>query len=712
VHVGVHGVDADHAAFGVAVRRVMHRLPPLVSDGLRQELLDGDRLALQHALEERPHLGEALAADDIGHRAAGELVALQAEPFLVVTVQEAVMKLAIDVRDARRNVVHDEAQLGFRSPQRFLRLLQLADLVEHHVDALDRAVDLVVGHHPAADPARAARRVDQRALEAHGLAGERTILVGGLGRRVLEADHFGRGLADDGSAVEPVQLEECVVDEGVAPSGIEIDDRVRNVVGEEAKLFLARGQRLLGALQVVDVVFGAVDAAELVVDIEVRRDAPVDPALLAVLLRIDALVFDVLAAVGALQHRSQERGDGRRQHLERRAPVDLLLRQVHPVGERLVDERVRRGAIEIGDRARDVVGEEPELHFLLGQRIADADVVVDVGHHREDAVDAAADRTIGEERHPHPAELARVLALAALERDLGAAEGAVDVLVHVGERAAGDQLLHAAAEQVVGCDADPVAEWLVREAQLEVAVEVDDRRADAVGDKAQAVLAPACFELEPLQLIDVGVADEEPAYFAVRAPIRVVIDVDPDGGPSGDVQLPLEARALAREGRLHVSFVKGKHFPPHDVGDQLADDVGVDLTRPFEECLVDEPVAPIAVDVGERQAQRVQLALGQRRKVRGLRNAPDLALDGREAEAGQGLRQGHGEQWVIGGQCLRFRTHPEGDKQSPGPKPGSAGGGPARHLVIRLGCRGEMRGFTAFRQKATTAGTRSERRHC
>ena len=280
----------------------------------------------------------------------------------------------------------------------------------------------------------------------------------------------------------------------------------------------------------MNVVFGAVDAAELAVGVEVRRDAAMDPALLAAVLAVDALVFDVLAAMGALEHRPQERRDARRQHFERRASVDLLLRQAHPVRERLVDEGVGRGAVEVGDRAGNVVGEKPELHFLRAQRIANADVVVDVGHHGEDAVDAAAYGAIREERDADPAQFAGVLALAPLERDFGAAERAVDVLVHVGERAAGDELLHPPSEEVVGRDADPVAERLVRETELEVAVEVDDRRADAVGHEAQPMLAPARLELEPLQLVDVGVADEEAANLAVGAAIRVIVDVNPDGG--------------------------------------------------------------------------------------------------------------------------------------------------------------------------------------
>ncbi len=148
-----------------------------------------------------------------------------------------------------------------------------------------------------------------------------------------------------------------------------------------------------------------------------------------------------------------------------------------------------------------------------------------------------------------PAQFARRLALATLERDLRPAERPVDVVVHVGERPAGDQLLHPPTEQIVGRDADPVAERLVREPELEVAIEVDDRRAHAVGDEAEPMLASARLELEPLQLVDVGIAHEKAANLAVRAAIRVIIDVNPDGGPALHGELMLETRALTRERR-------------------------------------------------------------------------------------------------------------------------------------------------------------------
>ena len=53
VNVGVHRVDADDIAFGVAVGREVDRLPALLAIGLHQELFRGDRLAAQHTREQR-----------------------------------------------------------------------------------------------------------------------------------------------------------------------------------------------------------------------------------------------------------------------------------------------------------------------------------------------------------------------------------------------------------------------------------------------------------------------------------------------------------------------------------------------------------------------------------------------------------------------------------------------------------------------------------
>ena len=165
----------------------------------------------------------------------------------------------------------------------------------------------MVGHHPPADPPRAPVRVDERALVDQRLAGERAVVERRQRLRRLEPDHFLGRLADHVVAVEPVELQERFVDERVLAVAVEVDDGFRNVVGEEAQLLLARGQRLLGRLEIVDVVLGAVEAAHLAGGVEVGRDAAVHPAAIAVRVLADALVLDVLAELRALEDRPQER---------------------------------------------------------------------------------------------------------------------------------------------------------------------------------------------------------------------------------------------------------------------------------------------------------------------------------------------------------------------------------------------------------------------
>ena len=638
-------VHQDERARHLAGRRRIgndaDRHPARNAERPRDQPVEFGRLAVERPGDLRLRAFVDARTDDVGqpqrrHLACREPEVLQQRPVDVLATLGA-----IDVGHRRRHAVHHRPQLAFPRRQRVLRALEVGDVVEDDVDALDRAVDPVVRHHPSAHPPRPARRVDDRPFVDDGLARERPVLVRREPRGRLETDHVRRGLADDRCAVEAVQLQERIVDERVAVLRVEVDDGVRYVVGEQPELLFTGRERLLGPLEVVDVVLGAVESAQPAVGVEVRRDPAVHPALRAPGLLVEPLVFDVLARVRALEDRPQKRRDVRRQHLERRAAVDLLLRQAHPVRERLIDEGVGGQTVEVRDRTGNVVREQPQLHFLRPQRIANRDVVVDVGHHREDAVDAPRHRPVGEQRDANPAQLARRLALAPLERDLRPAEGPVDVLVHVGEGAAGDQLLHAASEQIVGRHADPVAERLVREPQLQVAVEMDDRRAHAVGDQPQPVLAPARLELQPFQLIDVGVADEESANVAVCAAVRVVVDVDPDRGPSRHRQLPLEPGALAGKRRVDIGFVQRKRFPPVDVLDLLADHIDEDLAGPLEEGLVDEAVAPLAVHIGQRQADRVQLPLGQRSQIGGAGPAAGLALDRAEPEPGKGLRQRH-----------------------------------------------------------------------
>ncbi len=255
--------------------------------------------------------------------------------------------------------------------------------------------------------------------------------------------------------------------------------------------------------------------------VEVGRDAAVHPPVLALGRRADPLVLDVLAVLRALHDRPDERGDIRGHHLERRLAVDLVLRLAHRVGERLVHERVLEIAVEVGDRARNVVREEAHLRFLRLQRVADLDVVFDVGHDGERAADAAANLAVGEERNAHPARFARQLALAPLVRHGRAGKRALDVALHFRQSVRRQDFLQRVPEDVVGRYADPRAERLVREAQLELAIEVQDRQPDAVGHEPQPVLALSGLEFKALQVVDVAVGDDEAADVALGGTIRV-----------------------------------------------------------------------------------------------------------------------------------------------------------------------------------------------
>ena len=262
-----------------------------------------------------------------------------------------------------------------------------------------------------------------------------------------------------------------------------------------------------------------------------------------------------------------------------RLAVDLVLRPAHPVGERLVDERVLERRVEVGDRAGNVVGEQPQLRFLRLQRLADADVVLDVVDHRERAAGPAAGLAIGEQRDAHPAQVAGGRALAAVVADRRAGERALDVALHLVERVGRDEILQRLAEQIVDRDADVFAVGLVGEAQAERAVEIEDRQADAVGDDAQPMLALARLELEALDVVDVGVGREHAADVAARPAIRVVVDADPEGVALDRRELALEAHPLAGERGFEVGVIELVELAAVDLDDLAADDLGLRLAR-------------------------------------------------------------------------------------------------------------------------------------
>ena len=168
------------------------------------------------------------------------------------------------------------------------------------------------------------------------------------------------------------------------------------------------------------------------------------------------------------------------------------------------------------------------------------------------------------------------------------------------------------AEQVVGRNTDPVGERPVRKAQLELAVEIQDRQPDAVGDQAQPVLALAGFELELAQVIDVGVGHQESAHQAFFGAIGVVIDADPDRRTARGGQLALETGAFARQRGLDVGLVELEDVAADELDHLAPDHLVRALAQPLQERLVGKTVALVAIDVGQRRGERIELALRQR----------------------------------------------------------------------------------------------------
>ena len=131
------------------------------------------------------------------------------------------------------------AELRLTRGQRILRELEVGDVVADDVFAAHRPVEVQVGHAARAYPPRAANDVDDDALVHQRLVLHRPIAIRRQVLRAFDTEHFLGLLAEDLVAGEPVQVEERLVDEYVAALGIEIDDRLGDVVREQPQLLLA-----------------------------------------------------------------------------------------------------------------------------------------------------------------------------------------------------------------------------------------------------------------------------------------------------------------------------------------------------------------------------------------------------------------------------------------------------------------------------------------
>src|SRR5207302_3361615 len=118
--------------------------------------------------------------------------------------------------------------------------------------------------------------------------------------------------------------------------------------------------------------------------------------------------------------------------------------------------------------------------------------------------------------------------LASLVGNGRAVEHALEVRDHFVERIRRQKIPEAVTEQIVSGNADPIRKWTIGEAQPVIAVEIEYRQLDAVGDEPEPVLALSRFQLEQLQMIDIRVCREKAAHESVGLAIGVIVDANPD----------------------------------------------------------------------------------------------------------------------------------------------------------------------------------------
>src|SRR5450631_2361219 len=128
------------------------------------------------------------------------------------------------------------------------------------------------------------------------------------------------------------------------------------------------------------------------------------------------------------------------------------------------------------------------------------------------------------------------------------------------------------------------------------------------------MLALTGLELEALDRVDIGIGRQDAANVAALAAIRVVIDADPESVALDRGELPFEADALAGEGCFEIGVIELVELAAVDFDDFATDDFGLVVAAPVEKGTIDETIALVRVDVTDRQAERVQLALRKRQQ--------------------------------------------------------------------------------------------------
>ena len=193
-------------------------------------------------------------------------------------------------------------------------------------------------------------RVDDRALVGARLATEGALVGGCQLHRRLSADHVARGPADHIFAPQPGEAQERFIDEYVTQFAIQIDHRLRQVIGEQLQLLLSRDSFLLEPLQMVDIGVGRKQSANATLRTAVRVIVDPDPDRRVVGPRKLTFESRRFAMERRFELRPVELVNLGTQDLGNVATLDLVRRLAQPIQECLVRKTVMLLTINIRER--------------------------------------------------------------------------------------------------------------------------------------------------------------------------------------------------------------------------------------------------------------------------------------------------------------------------------------------------------------------------
>ena len=232
VDVGGGGIDAHDGAVASKARRVAQRHPALFTRVADDQPLGRDRFAMQHPIPYWFYFVIALLTEYRQQILADELVTPFPDQRFEPLINQPIAVRLIDVRHGVGQAVHRAAQLSLAILKLHVRSLDVMDVGADHVKSLRFAVGPQIRDDTNALPARRASGTRHQPLIDHRFTIQGTFYTWCGERCRFTSEHFFSRLADDFMAWLATLRQKSVVDKFVALLGIDIANRLGNIVCE------------------------------------------------------------------------------------------------------------------------------------------------------------------------------------------------------------------------------------------------------------------------------------------------------------------------------------------------------------------------------------------------------------------------------------------------------------------------------------------------